>query len=64
MKPMDSREYRIDTPRGQLFAKRWTPAVAGAAAPSVLLHESLGCVALWRNFPERLAAASGHPVVA
>ncbi|HBN8231334.1 alpha/beta hydrolase [Pseudomonas paraeruginosa] len=64
MKPMDSREYRIDTPRGQLFAKRWTPAAAGAAAPSVLLHESLGCVALWRNVPERLAAASGHPVVA
>ncbi len=28
----------------------------------VLLHEGLGCVALWRDFPQRLAAASGHPV--
>ena len=28
----------------------------------VLLHEGLGCVALWRDFPERLAAATGHPV--
>ncbi|HBP5605504.1 TPA: alpha/beta hydrolase, partial [Pseudomonas aeruginosa] len=53
MSPIESREYRIDTPRGQLFAKRWTPAAAGSALPIVLLHESLGCVALWRDFPER-----------
>lgn len=30
----------------------------------VLLHEGLGCVALWRDFPARLAAATGHPVFA
>lgn len=30
-----------------------------ARATLVLLHEGLGCVALWRDFPERLAAASG-----
>lgn len=64
MSPIESREYRIDTPRGQLFAKRWTPAAASSALPIVLLHESLGCVALWRDFPERLAAASRRPVVA
>lgn len=28
----------------------------------VLLHEGLGCVALWRDFPERLAAATGRSV--
>ena len=28
----------------------------------VLLHEGLGCVALWRDFPGRLAAVTGHPV--
>ena len=33
------------------------------AAPTlVLLHEGLGCVALWRDFPERLAAATGFGV--
>ncbi|WP_432212508.1 alpha/beta fold hydrolase, partial [Pseudomonas aeruginosa] len=64
MSPIESREYRIDTPRGQLFAKRWTPAAAGSALPIVLLHESLSCLALWRDFPERLAAASRRPVVA
>ncbi|WP_372674883.1 alpha/beta fold hydrolase [Aquicoccus sp.] len=30
----------------------------------VLLHEGLGCVALWRDFPERLAAATALGVLA
>lgn len=28
----------------------------------VLLHEGLGCVAMWRGFPARLSAATGLPV--
>ncbi|MEO1143326.1 MAG: alpha/beta hydrolase [Pseudomonadota bacterium] len=28
----------------------------------VMLHEGLGCVALWRGFPERLAKATGYGV--
>lgn len=32
-----------------------------AEAPTlVFLHEGLGCVAMWRDFPERLAAATGY----
>lgn len=38
--------------------------VAGVGAPILLLHEALGSVSLWGTFPERLAAASGHPVIA
>jgi pimeloyl-ACP methyl ester carboxylesterase len=35
------------------------------AAPTlVLLHEGLGCVALWRDFPEQLAAETGLGVLA
>jgi pimeloyl-ACP methyl ester carboxylesterase len=30
----------------------------------VMLHEGLGCVALWRDFPEKLAAATGFGVLA
>ena len=30
----------------------------------VLLHEGLGCVSLWRDFPEALNAATGLPVLA
>ena len=33
-----------------------------AAATLVLLHEGLGCVALWRDVPEKLAAATGFGV--
>lgn len=33
---------------------------APEAAPTiVMLHEGLGCVALWRDFPEKVAAATG-----
>ena len=28
----------------------------------VMLHEGLGCVGLWRDFPDRLAEATGHGV--
>ncbi len=38
--------------------------VAGVGTPILLLHEALGSVSLWGTFPERLAAASGHPVIA
>lgn len=60
----------VEHPEGRLFARRWDPAVGSApspaadAAPIVLFHDSLGCVALWRDFPERLCAATGRPVIA
>ena len=40
---------------------RLETASLGAATPSrlVFLHEGLGCVALWRDFPARLSAACG-----
>lgn len=39
-------------------------APPGTAPVIVLLHEGLGCVALWRDFPARLAEATGLPVFA
>lgn len=30
----------------------------------ILLHDSLGSVELWRDFPENLATCTGWPVVA
>jgi pimeloyl-ACP methyl ester carboxylesterase len=35
-----------------------------AHSPLVLLHEGLGCVAMWRQFPQLLADQTGHQVVA
>lgn len=56
--------YWLHVPGGRLFAKRWLPPGPAAGAPLVLLHDSLGCVALWRDFPEQLARATGRPVIA
>ena len=54
----------IATRRGTLFARSWKPARAPATATFLLFHDSLGCVELWRDFPEQLASATGLPVVA
>ena len=61
------QDHWIHHPRGRLFARSWTPAAALAgrpASPIVLLHHSLGCVELWRDFPTALAVATGRRVVA
>ncbi|MCK6413752.1 MAG: alpha/beta hydrolase [Azonexus sp.] len=39
------------------------PATRSDLPPLVLLHEGLGSVAMWRDFPQKLAAASGARVV-
>jgi pimeloyl-ACP methyl ester carboxylesterase len=62
---MQVDDHWITHPRGRLFARSWTPArVDAASAPLVLLHDSLGCVELWRDFPAALAEATGRRVVA
>ncbi|MGU8079765.1 alpha/beta fold hydrolase [Burkholderia pyrrocinia] len=69
-------ETIVETPQGRLFAKRWRArpvqdetgtAVAAAPKPAasiVLLHDSLGCVDLWRDFPAQLANATQRDVIA
>lgn len=42
----------------------WASWGDGAGPVIVLLHEGLGCTALWRDFPKRLAQATGHRVFA
>ena len=57
--------FTLDTPAGGIHVARWRPApAADLHQPIVLLHDSLGCVALWRGFPERLAKATGREVIA
>ena len=54
----------IDSPWGRLFSRRWCPAAAPPNPPIVLLHDSLGCVTPWRDFPARLAATTQRQVIA
>ncbi len=64
MPEISDREYWIESPGGQLFAKSWTPIDPGSATPLILFHDSLGCVALWRQFPKLLAEALNRQVIA
>jgi pimeloyl-ACP methyl ester carboxylesterase len=47
-------EYRIVEPSGARTRQR---------TMIVLLHEGLGSVAMWKDFPDAVAARSGHPVL-
>lgn len=57
----------IETPLGRLFCCRWFPdnwPDAPQKPPIVLFHDSLGCVALGRDFPRQLSQATGREVIA
>ncbi len=64
-------EIRLAIPEGTVFVRSWQPldyrnnvTQASAKAPIVLLHDSLGSVAQWRDFPEQLALTTGRTVYA
>jgi pimeloyl-ACP methyl ester carboxylesterase len=48
----------------RLIETAWWGPPPDEATTIVLLHEGLGCVALWRDFPQRLADATGVGVFA
>lgn len=59
----DGGSGRITAAGASLECASWGPA-PGAAPTILLLHEGLGCVALWRDFPAKLAEATGCGVLA
>ncbi len=42
----------------------YLPSVTVHENPIVMLHEGLGSVSLWKEFPQQLADASGHAILA
>lgn len=65
MTSVSTQEHLLDTAQGHLYAKRWTPSNDRPGQPPIVMfHDSLGCVELWRDFPEQLAVATGRSVVA
>ena len=68
--PITRHHHFVQHAQGRLFTRTWTPADDAEAAsprpvhPIVLFHDSLGCVELWRDFPEQLCRATGRRVIA
>ncbi len=63
---LKTQELWVDTGAGRLFAKAWNVDWIGGPgqAPVILFHDLLGCVELWRDFPSKLARATGRGVIA
>lgn len=53
----------LDILEGKIYFESWTPDHQ-SGSPIILLHESLGCVAMWRDFPQQLSQKTGRQVVA
>lgn len=57
-------DLRVQVADGHLFVRRWQPATLQDTTPLILLHDSLGSVELWRDFPAQLADHLQQPVFA
>ena len=58
------RDSFVEVPGGSVFVRRWGLGESGARSPIILLHDSLGSVEQWREFPAALAQATAREVVA
>lgn len=61
---LETRDALVDVRGGRIAVRQWRPSLGSGTAPIVLLHDSLGSVDQWREFPETLARTLRRPVVA
>lgn len=61
---IEIKEYVISGIEGNIFVKEWIPNNLVDNVPLMLMHDSLGCVELWRSFPKILATALSKRVIA
>jgi pimeloyl-ACP methyl ester carboxylesterase len=54
----------VELAQGRICGKRWTPQLPTLKSPLILLHDSLGCVGLWKDFPVALATSLSRPIIA
>ena len=59
----DPRDALVEVPGGRVLVRRWSGGQSNRP-PIILLHDSLGSVDQWRDFPAALAAATGRQVLA
>jgi pimeloyl-ACP methyl ester carboxylesterase len=59
------RDAYVPVRGGRIFVRLWEQRRMSSTPPAiVLVHDSLGSVELWRDFPAALARATGHSVIA
>jgi len=61
---VEPTEQLIDVPGGRIYVKQWSGAASKESCPVVLLHESLGCVDIWKEFPRLLCERTGRTIIA
>jgi len=59
-----TRESKVETSGGYLYIKEWIPEQLLSETPLIMLHDSLGCIGLWRSFPELLARKLSRHIIA
>jgi len=57
-------DFKIKVDGGSVYVKKWTPEKLLFNLPVILMHDSLGSVDLWRDFPELLAKRLSRTVIA
>jgi pimeloyl-ACP methyl ester carboxylesterase len=57
-------DYFIESRLGKIFSREWKLSSSTNKEPIILIHDSLGCVELWRDFPSKLCEQSGRNVIA
>ena len=60
---IDVVDSLLEVAGGRVFVRRWLADWSGRP-PIVLLHDSLGSVELWRDFPAALARSTGREIIA
>lgn len=61
---MDFRDRFIELQSGKIFSREWISPNPDPKTPIILIHDSLGCVELWREFPVQLCERSGRNIIA
>ena len=64
MQPISNQQQHLDTRYGKLLVSLWQNDDIKQHIPIILLHDSLGSVGQWRDFPEILANELKRPVIA
>lgn len=64
MRNMKVEKKTVAVPGGNISVKSWIPEQGAEEPPLILLHDSLGSIAQWRDFPAVLAEALSRKVIA